>query len=242
MLELEWPSCCIWRRVPKRLMAVLFDVDGTLVDSNDAHAAAWVKAFWEYGLTVDATAVRKSIGMGGDKLMPAVSGIKEDSPLGQLIARRRAEIFKREQLPRLKPFDGAKALVAAIKDRGCTAIAASSAKESELKPLLEIAGVDALMDGKTSSDDADESKPDPDIIVAALQRAHADRSEAILIGDTPYDIEAARRAGLETIAFRSGGWADDELKGAIAIYDGPWDLLARIDESPLAMSEPHDRR
>ena len=220
----------------KRLTAVLFDVDGTLVDSNDAHTRAWVKAFWEYGLTVDPAVVRRSIGMGGDKLMPAVSGVKEDSPLGKLIANRRAEIFRREQLPRLKPFDGAKDLVAAIKDRGCTAVAASSAKEAELKPLLAVAGVDAMMDAKTSSDDAEASKPDPDIIEAALERAHADRSEAIMIGDTPYDIEAARRAGLEAIAFRSGGWADDDLSGAIAIYDGPWDLLARIDDSPLRRS------
>ena len=221
----------------RRLTAVLFDVDGTLVDSNDAHARAWVKAFSEYGLTVDPAAVRRSIGMGGDKLMPAVSGVKEDSPLGKLIAKRRADIFKREQLPGLKPFEGARDLVAAVKNRGCAAVAASSAKEAELKPLLAIAGVDSLMDAKTSSDDADDSKPDPDIIVAALKRAHVDRSEAIMIGDTPYDIEAAQRAGLETIAFRSGGWSDDKLSGAIAIYDGPWDLLARFDESPLALSE-----
>ena len=220
----------------KRVTAVLFDVDGTLVDSNDAHCRAWVKAFWEYGLTVDPTAVRRSIGMGGDKLMPAVSGIQHDSPLGELIAKRRAKIFRREQLPRLKPFSGAKDLVAAIKDRGCTAVAASSAKEEELKPLLAIAGVDSLMDGQTSSDDAKESKPAPDIIEAALERAHADPSEAIMIGDTPYDIEAATRAGMKTIAFRSGGWRDADLNGAIAIYDGPWDLLARIDESPLRRS------
>jgi HAD superfamily hydrolase (TIGR01509 family) len=217
----------------KRVTTVLFDVDGTLVDSNDAHCRAWVKAFWEYGLTVDPSAVRRSIGMGGDKLMPAVSGIQQDSPLGKLITNRRAEIFQRELLPRLKPFSGAKDLVAAIKDRGCTAVAASSAKEAELKPLLAIAGIDSMMDAKTSSDDAEESKPDPDIIEAALERARADRSEAIMIGDTPYDIEAARRAGLDAIAFRSGGWRDSDLDGAIAIYDGPWDLLAQIDSSPL---------
>ena len=217
----------------KRLTAVLFDVDGTLVDSNDAHCRAWVKAFSEYGLTVDPNAVRRSIGMGGDKLMPAVSGIQHESPLGKLIAKRRAEIFKRESLPRLEPFNGAKGLVAAIKERGWTAVAASSAKEDELRPLLAIAGVDSLMDASTSSDDVEESKPDPDIIQAALARAHADPSEAIMIGDTPYDIEAARRAGLTTIAFRSGGWSDSDLDGAIAIYDGPWDLLARIEESPL---------
>lgn len=219
----------------KRLTAVVFNVDGTLVDSHEAHSRAWVKAFWEYGLTVDPIAVRRSIGMG-DKLMPAVSGIQQDSALGKLIAKRRAQIFKREQLPRVKPFNGAKDLVAAIKDRGCTTVAASSAKSEELKPLLAIAGVDAPMDARTSSEDGKASKPDPGIIEAALERAHADPSEAIMIGDTPYDIEAARQAGMKAIAFRSGGWRDDDLKGAIAIYDGPWDLLARIDESPLKRS------
>lgn len=218
------------------MTAVLFDVDGTLVDSNDAHCRAWVKAFREYGLSVDPVAVRKGIGMGGDKLMPAVSGVQQDSPLGKLIARRRGQIFRREQLPRVKPFKGAKELVAAVKEQGCTAVAASSAKAAELKPLLAIAGVDSLMDAMTSSDDARESKPDPDIIAAALKHAHAGPSEAIMIGDTPYDIEAARRAGLEAIAFRSGGWGDSELGGAVAIYDGPWDLLARISASPLCRS------
>jgi HAD superfamily hydrolase (TIGR01509 family) len=219
--------------MPKRVTAVLFDVDGTLVDSNDAHSRAWIKAFWEYGVTVDPITVRRSIGMGGDKLMPAVSGIQQHSPLGSLIAKRRAQIFKREQLPHLKPFEGAKDLVAAIRDRGCITVAASSAKAEELKPLLAIAGVDSLLDAQTSSDDAAESKPDPDIIEAALGRARAEPSEAIMIGDTPYDIAAARRAGLQAIAFRSGGWGDSDLEGAMAIYDGPWDLLARIDESPL---------
>ena len=124
-------------------------------------------------------------------------------------------------------------LVAAVKERRLTAVAASSAKKDELEALLKIAGADALMDAATSSDDAEDSKPDPDIIQAALKRAKASPSEALMIGDTPYDIEAASRAGVKTIAFRSGGWSDSDLKGAIDIYDGPWDLLAKIDHSPL---------
>jgi HAD superfamily hydrolase (TIGR01509 family) len=215
------------------LKAVLFDVDGTLVDSNDAHAAAWVKAFIEYGVAVGPAHVRRCIGMGGDKLMPEVSGIEEDSPRGQAIAGRRAEIFERDYLPKLKAFKGARDLVAAITERGLTAVAASSASKDDLKALLKVAGVEDLMDEKTSSDDAEDSKPDPDIIHAALKRAPASPAEAIMIGDTPYDIEAARRAGVAAIAFRSGGWKDGDLKDAIAIYDGPWDLLERIDDSLL---------
>lgn len=183
---------------------------------------------------MDPAHVRRCIGMGGDKLMPEVSGLQEDSPKGSAIAKRRGEILKQEFLPRLKPFRDSARLVAAVKQRGLTAVAASSAQEDELKPLLKLAGAEALMDAATSSDDADESKPEPDIIEAALQRAKASPPEAVMIGDTPYDVEAAQRGGVAVIAFRSGGWSDAELKGAIAIYDGPWDLLARIDDSPLS--------
>ncbi len=218
----------------KSLKAVLFDVDGTLVDSNDAHAAAWVKAFTEHGIVVDPVHVRRCIGMGGDNLMPAVSGIADDSKQGTAIAERRGEIFTTEFLPTLKPFKDADDLVAAVKALGLTAVAASSAKEDELKALLELSDTTALMDDATSSDDADQSKPAPDIIEAALKRAKASPAEAIMIGDTPYDIEAARRAGVRAIAFRSGGWSDADLAGAIEIYDGPWELLAKLAGSAVA--------
>lgn len=213
--------------------AVLFDVDGTLVDSNDAHADAWVKAFTRNGVSVDWSKVRRCIGMGGDKLMPEVSGLDEESPEGSRIAEDRGDIFKREFLPQVKPLRDAGSLVAAIKALGYTAVAASSAQKDELTPLLKIAGAEALMDDATSSDDAEESKPEPDIVLAALKTAAAAPGEAIMIGDTPYDVEAATRAGVKIVGFRSGGWSDADLKGAIAIYDGPWDLLARLDDSPL---------
>jgi phosphoglycolate phosphatase-like HAD superfamily hydrolase len=214
--------------------AVLFDVDGTLVDSNDAHADAWATAFRTHGVNVDWTHVRRCIGMGGDKLMPEVSGLDEESSHGSVIARERGDIFKRDFLPKIKPLRDAGKLVAAVKDLGYTVVAASSAPKNELTPLLKIAGAEWLMDAKTSSDDAEESKPEPDIIIAALKRAKARPGDAIMIGDTPYDVEAATRAGVKIIGFRSGGWGDADLHGAIAIYDGPWDLLARIDDSPLA--------
>ena len=213
--------------------AILLDIDGTLVDSNDAHAHAWVAAFAESGVTVDFARVRRCIGMGGDKLMPEVSGIAEDSPQGRLISQRRGEIFTTEWLPRLRPFRDVNRLVAALNARGVRLVAASSAKKTELRALLDLAGVASMLDGATSSDDAEESKPDPDIIEAALKQAHAGPGEAVMIGDTPYDVEAAARAGVAAIAFRCGGWRDEDLTGAIAIYDGAWDLLARLDESPL---------
>jgi HAD superfamily hydrolase (TIGR01509 family) len=224
------------------IAAVLFDVDGTLVDSNDAHAHAWVRAFGEHGITVEFTRVRRAIGMGGDKLMPAVSDVEEASALGQVIARRRGEIFKEEFLPTLKPFRDASRLVAALKARGFTMVAASSAKKDELDSLLKIAGATGFLDAATSSDDAESSKPDPDIVHAALARAQASAGDAVLIGDTPYDVEAARRAGVEVIAFRCGGWDDADLSGARAIYDGAWDLLEQLDASPLGLHGPTPHR
>ena len=215
------------------IRVVLFDVDGTLVDSNDAHAHAWVDAFRDAGITVAFEAVRRAIGMGGDKLMPRISGVTEDSPECERISQRRREIFKQQYLPQVQPFRDADRLCAALRDGGRTLVAASSAKQDELGPLLRIAGVDRLFNAATSSDDAEESKPDPDIVQAALQKAGGHAEEALMIGDTPYDVEAAGRAGVGVIGFRCGGWSDADLRGAIAIYDGPWDLLARLGESRL---------
>ena len=211
--------------------AVLLDIDGTLIDSNDAHARAWVTAFKEHGVEVDREVVRRAIGMGGDQLMPRVSGIEEDSPLGQQIAQRRKQIFWNELSSTIKPLPDANRLVQALKKRGLTVVAATSAAGDELERLLDIARV--TLDSGTSKDDAEQSKPEPDIVHAALGRAGVRPDEALMIGDTPYDIDAAAKARVQTIAFRSGGWTDVDLKGALAIYDGPADLLAHLAESPL---------
>jgi beta-phosphoglucomutase-like phosphatase (HAD superfamily) len=213
--------------------AVLFDVDGTLVDSNDAHAHAWVRAFAESNVRVAFNDVRCSIGMGGDKLMPNVSGIEEDTPLGRQISTRRRDIFASDYLPGLQPFRDAGRLVRAIQARGIKAVAASSAKREELEPLLRIADATVMLGESTSADDADQSKPDPDIVHAALKKAGVAADAALMIGDTPYDVEAAGNAGVAAIAFRCGGWSDTSLRGAVAIYDGPWHLLARLDASPI---------
>lgn len=216
------------------IAAVLFDVDGTLVDSNDAHARAWVEAFAAYDVHVEEKAVRRCIGMGADKLMPAVSGLHEASPRGEAISKQRQQLFAQHFLPTVKAFPDARRLVSTIKQRGCVAVTASSAKDDELRALLNIADVWSLFDHITSSDDAEHSKPDPDVIVAALERAHVSPDQAIMLGDTPYDVEGARRAGVRAIAFRCGGWQDADLAGATAVYDGPWDLLTHFAESPLA--------
>lgn len=215
------------------IRAVLLDVDGTLVDSNDAHARAWVDAFVQEGIAVRPDAVRRAIGMGGDKLVPAVSGVDPDSPTGRRLAERRRAIFRDRYLPDIQPLRDAAALVGALRRRGLTPTVASSAHRDELRQLLAIAGTPSLLDEAATSDDADGSKPDPDIVQAALAHAGVTPREAIMVGDTPYDVEAARRAGVGAVAVRSGGWSDADLAGALAIYDGPWDLLAHLAGSPI---------
>ncbi len=212
---------------------IILDVDGTLVDSNDAHARAWVEALAEHGITVDFEKARRLIGMGGDKLLPELASIEAESPEGEQLGERRGEIFKERYLPSIEPLPGSRELLKRMREDGLKLVVASSAKEDELEPLLKIAGASGLVEEKTSSDDAENSKPDPDIIHAALDRSGLSAEETVMIGDTPYDIEAARKAGVPVIAVRSGGWKDEDLARAIAIYDDPADLLAHYDESPL---------
>ena len=225
-----------------RLPAVILDMDGTLVDSNDAHAHAWVEALGEAGHHVPFERIRPLIGMGGDKLLPEVIGLSEEEPRGERISERRGEIFREKYLPHVDAIEGAADLVAHLKAEGHRLAVASSAKGDELEHLLRIAGIEKLVEHRTSSSDADNSKPEPDIIHAALDRLSCPPGEAVMIGDTPYDVEAARRAGMETVAFRCGGWDDEGLGGALAIYDGPADLLRRYASSPLARAASETRR
>jgi phosphoglycolate phosphatase-like HAD superfamily hydrolase len=214
--------------------AVILDVDGTLVDSNGAHARAWVEAFAEHGVAVPFEHVRRAIGMGGDKLMPAVAGISEGSETGKRIGQRRSEIFRTTYLPTVRPFPRVRELVERFLTDELTLAIASSAKEDELKPLLEIAGVADLIDIRTSSDDADRSKPDPDIVHAALEQTKSEKDRTILLGDTPYDLEAASKAGIAFVGLECGGWSRDDLKGAVEVYASPADLLERYEQSVFA--------
>ncbi|MBA2304175.1 MAG: HAD family hydrolase [Acidobacteria bacterium] len=214
--------------------AVILDVDGTLVDSNDAHARAWVEAFAEHGITVAFEHVRRSIGMGGDKLMPEVSGIEEASSLGKEIAASRGRIFQEHHLPSIRPFPRTRELVERFADDGFVLAVASSAKADELDPLLERAGVSDLLALRTSSDDADNSKPDPDIVIAALKRTGCPADRTIMIGDTAYDVAAARRAGVEIVGLECGGWTREGLAGALAIYKDATDLLEHYQTSAFA--------
>ena len=218
--------------------AVIFDIDGTLVDSNDAHARAWVDVLAEHGRHVDVSRVRPLIGMGGDKVLPILTGIDADSPEGRAIAEERARIFSRHYLPTLQPTRGAQRLLESLRDDRLSLYVATSAQKSEVHDLLRIAGATKLFEEAATSDDAERSKPDPDIVRAALARTGCPAQDVIMVGDTPYDVEAALRAGIGIIALRSGGWSDDALKGALATYDDPQDLLDQYQRSPFKQRLP----
>ena len=214
---------------------VLLDVDGTLIDSNESHARAWADILKRHGWDdVTWQQILPLIGMGGDKLLPKVIGVKIDSPQGKALAKERTEHFLTAYAPTIRAFPRTRELLEAFRDRGLKRVIATSAKENELATLLDRAGVEDLITRETTSDDAKgKSKPEPNIILAALEKANASPDEAIMIGDTPYDVEAARRAGVRTIALRCGGWGDEPLSGAAAIYADPAELLARIEDSSL---------
>lgn len=220
----------------RRIRGVILDIDGTLLNSNDAHARAWVDALAAFDIQVSFADVRPLIGMGGDKLLPALAGIEEESPIGHKISELRAELFAREHLPHVRPFPKVRQLLLRMKEAGLRLAVASSAKKEELEQFLQLAKINDLIAGATSSSDAENSKPDPDIVRAALSKLELEPHEVVMIGDTPYDVQAAAQLGIETIAFRSGGRSDAELASAVRIYDGAAALLEDFTESPLTSS------
>jgi HAD superfamily hydrolase (TIGR01509 family) len=215
--------------VRAEITTALLDIDGTLLDSNDAHAHAWVEALGEHGFTTPYAHVRSLVGMGADQLLPAIAAyLSPDAEPGASIVRRRGEIFKARYVDGLQPTPGARELLLALIADGITCVAATSAKEDELDLLLERAGVADLISTKSTADDVRVSKPAPDIVHAALQRSHAIATRSLMLGDTKYDVTAARRAGVATIALRCGGSSDFDLAGAEAIYDDPLSLVAAM--------------
>ncbi|HEX6069034.1 MAG TPA: HAD family hydrolase [Longimicrobiaceae bacterium] len=216
------------------LSTVILDIDGTLLDSNEAHARAFVDAARELGFPAPPVEeVLRLIGMGGDKLIPRAFGFEQDAKRGEMLEERKGDIFRSRYLPSLAPTPGARALLERLRDDGFTLVVATSANEEDLKGLLDRAGVRDLIEEATSSGDVEESKPDPDIVHAALASAGAEAPEAIMLGDTPYDVEAATRAGVAIIGVRSGGWKTEDLGGAAMVFDHPADLLAHYDATPL---------
>lgn len=218
-----------------RLEGAILDIDGTQVLSNDAHAWAWVESFAAYGYEISFEQVRPLIGMGGDQVIPKlVPELNDREGNGGAIAQRRKELIIDKFGPNLAPTNGSRELVLKMQESGLHLVVASSATSQELEILLKVAQVDDLLEEATTSSDAEASKPAPDIVEAALNKGKMAADRVVMLGDSPYDIESAGKAGVGVIALRCGGFSDRDLSGAIAIYDDPADLLKHYDDSPLA--------
>jgi len=218
------------------LKGVIFDVDGTLVDSVSLHARAWQDAFRTYGIETNLEDVRRQIGKGSDQLLPVFLSPEQVERFGNELTEKRTAIFRENYLPSVEGFPQVRELFERIQRSGLAIALGSSAKGEELEHYKKLAGIADLQLVATTADDVERSKPHPDIFASALDKLGLAPTEAIAVGDTPHDAEAAARAGMPTIGLLSGGWKILDLlnAGCIAVYEKPATLLADYDKSPLA--------
>jgi HAD superfamily hydrolase (TIGR01509 family) len=218
--------------------AIIFDIDGTLLDSVDLHAKAWQEAFEHFGYSFSFEKIRSQIGKGGDQLLPVFLSEEDQKSKGEEIKEYRGDLFKKKYLGQVRPFPGVRDLFLKIKSHGQQRALASSAKGDEIQVFAKCAGIEDLVDTASSSADAERSKPHPDIFEVTLEKLgdSIDRSDVVVVGDSPHDAEAARKAGLRMVGVLCGGFREEDLRaaGAEHIYGGPEDLLRRYDDSPLA--------
>ncbi len=212
--------------------AAILDIDGTLVDTNYQHALAWFRAFKQFDHVVPIWKIHRSVGMGGDQLVPALIGEEADAEVGDDL-RAAEKVLYMEVIREVLPFHGARDFITDLKDRGLTVVLASSAKATELEHYLDLLDVREVVDAWTSSADVETTKPAPDLVEAAQSKA--DTSDAVMVGDTPYDIEAAAKADTPTIAVLTGGFSEQELRdaGAAMVFESIDELRGRLDETPL---------
>jgi HAD superfamily hydrolase (TIGR01509 family) len=210
----------------------LLDVDGTLIDTNYQHALAWYRAFRRHGIVQPVWRIHRSIGMGGDQLVPALVGEATDREKGDEIRDTRDALYE-ELIGEVEPFHGSHGLIAELKERGLRVVLASSSPEDEFEHYLELLDARELADAWTTKDDVETTKPAPDLVRAALDKAGT--QAALMIGDTPWDIEAAAKAGVETVCVMTGGLSRQELldAGAVAVFESVDELRQRLDETPL---------
>jgi HAD superfamily hydrolase (TIGR01549 family) len=209
--------------------AAILDVDGTLVDASYHHALAWYRAFREHDVVLPVWRLHRHVGMGGDKYVAAVAGEEVEERLGDELRDRWEELFD-ELIGEVAPLEGARELIADLKERGRTVVLASSSIERHLDHYLDLLDVRELLDGWTTKDDVEATKPEPDLVRAALDKAGT--GEATMLGDTPWDVEAARKAGLETVCLLTGGFSEQELReaGAAAVFESVEELRGRLEE------------
>ncbi len=211
----------------------ILDIDGTLVDSNFQHAVAWYRAFHQHGVVIPLWRIHRSIGMGGDQLVPTVAGDEVEEQLGDEVRPAHDAIYF-TMIAEVEPLPGARELIVELKDRGHTVVLASSAKATEVDHYIDLLDARELVDGWTSSADVEATKPQPDVVGVALEKAGG--GEAVLVGDSVYDCESATRAGVEALGVVTGGFGESELReaGAVAVFDSLEDLQRELDGTPLA--------
>ena len=212
----------------------ILDIDGTLVDTNYQHAVAWYRAFHQSGIVLPIWRIHRHIGMGGDQMVAALTDDATEDEKGDEI-RAAEKVLYMELIDEVEPMEGSRELIEDLKQRGHTVVLASSAKASEVDHYLDQLDARDLADDWTMSDDVESTKPEPDLVQAALDKAGADDEDGVMIGDTPWDIEAAKRAGVETLAVLTGGFSRDELEqaGAAMVFESVAELRERLGETPL---------
>jgi HAD superfamily hydrolase (TIGR01509 family) len=215
--------------------AAILDVDGTLVDTNYHHAIAWYRAFRQNEVLLPIWRIHRHIGMGGDQLVGALGGEQLENEKGDDI-RAAESVLYGELMSEVEPLEGARELIEDLKRNGHSVVLASSAKEHEVDHYLDLLDAREVADDWTTSDDVEATKPEPDLVVAAVDKAGG--GEAVMVGDSTWDCEAAKRAGLKTIAVLTGGFSETELRdaGALVVYSSIKDLRESLDETPLAAS------
>ena len=214
--------------------AAILDIDGTLVDTNYQHTISWARAFRAHDLVVPLWRIHRHIGMGGDQVVVALCGSEVEDRIGDELRAAESEGYL-QLIDEVAPMDGARELIVSLKDRGHLVVLASSATSEEVDHYLDLLDARDLADAWTTSADVQSTKPAPDLVHAALERVDADASQAVMIGDTPWDVRAAREAGVETIAVITGGFSEQELTeaGAVAVYESVARLDADLDHIRL---------
>jgi HAD superfamily hydrolase (TIGR01509 family) len=208
----------------------ILDIDGTLVDTNYQHAIAWYRAFSQHDLILPIWRIHRHIGMGGDQLVPELAGDAFEAEHGDAVREKETSLYG-ELIGEVRPMNGALELIEELKASGGKVMLASSAKQKEVDHYLDLLDARDLADGWTSSADVESTKPEPDLVRSALQKADAQASEAVMVGDSPYDVESAKRAGVPTVAVLTGGFSEAELRdaGAREVYESVAELRERLE-------------
>jgi HAD superfamily hydrolase (TIGR01509 family) len=210
----------------------ILDIDGTLVDTNYQHALAWYRAFRQHGIVLPVWRIHRHIGMGGDQLVAALAGDEVEAEKGDDIRTAEKALYL-ALIEEVEPMEGARQLIVDLKDKGHTVVLASSAKQDEVDHYLDLLDARDLADDWTTSADVESTKPAPDLVETAMEKAGS--SDAVMVGDTPWDVRAAEKAGVETIAVLTGGFGQDELReaGAAIVFESIEELRERLAETPL---------